>query len=79
MKSVDEAILEELNEAGIEYPTLIASRRGFHINYVEERCRVLASDGLIEVVSREVTYRITDRGIQYLNGDLNVADLERDQ
>lgn len=68
MLAVDEAILEELAARSMEYPTLIASRRGLHVNYVENRCRILEERGLLEAVSREGTYRITDRGAGYLNG-----------
>ena len=56
------AVLEFLDERRADYPALIASRLGIHTPYVERRCGVMADRGLLEPVSEEVVYRITDAG-----------------
>lgn len=66
MRTADRQILEFLATHRADYPALVASRLGIHTPYVERRCTVLAEQGMIEAVSEEVVYRITDRGLQYL-------------
>lgn len=62
MRPGDEAILQFLDEADAEYPAIVANRTGIHTPYVERRCDVLAERGLLEQVTGEVVYRITDEG-----------------
>jgi len=66
VRPADRQILERLHGCHTDYPALIASRLGIHTPYVERRCAVLEEHGLIEAVSEEVVYRITDRGEEYL-------------
>lgn len=78
MLYVDEIILEELDKVKLDYPVLIASRRGIHSNFTVQRCRELEQRGFVEAVSREVTYRITDRGRRYRGTGvkMNESDLD---
>lgn len=66
IRPADRQILEFLSERYTDYPAIIASRIGVHTPYVERRCSVLQERGLLEAVSAEVVYRITDRGRSYL-------------
>lgn len=75
MLTTDEAILEELEATRLDYPALIAGRRGMLLSHVEKRCEVLAAYGLIEPTSAERTYRLTARGRAYLDGELDAATL----
>ncbi|WP_331236234.1 MarR family transcriptional regulator [Natronorarus salvus] len=66
MQPGDEAILEFLLDNPPEYAPLIAGGIGMHHTNVERRCRVLAESGLLETVSEEVVYRLTERGERFL-------------
>ena len=66
MRTADHQILEFLATRRADYPALVASRLGIHTPYVERRCAVLAEQGMLEAVTEEVVYRVTDRGLQYL-------------
>lgn len=63
----DRAILEFLADQRMEYPAIIANRTGIHTPKVEQRCEILANRGLIEAVSGEIVYRLTDDGECALN------------
>ena len=67
LRWTDEAILEELREQRLEYVALLANRRGLHLAYAKERCRLLDRRGFIERTTDEVTYRITEKGEDYLD------------
>jgi len=58
----DRRILQYLSTSSADYPALIASNTGLHVPLVERRCLVLETAGLLEPVSGEVIYRLTDRG-----------------
>jgi len=62
MTDADARVLEYLQESGADYPALIASNTGLHVPLVERRCDALEDRGLLEPVSDETVYRITDRG-----------------
>jgi hypothetical protein len=66
-RPADPTILEFLAERDPEYPAIIANRIGMHAPYVETRCEELADRGLVEPVSGEVVYRLTDRGERALD------------
>lgn len=68
----DERVLRYLAEAGADYPALIAGNTGLHAPHVERRVDVMVGAGLIEAVSEESVYRITDAGRDALAG--TVAD-----
>lgn len=57
----DRRILQYLAD-GADYPALIASNTGLHVPLVERRCKRLEATGLIEPVSNEVIYRLTEQG-----------------
>lgn len=67
-RPADPTILGFLSTNEPEYPAIIANRIGMHAPYVEARCRELAERGLVEPVSGEVVYRLTERGERALDG-----------
>ncbi|MGM0604340.1 MAG: DUF2250 domain-containing protein [Halobacteriota archaeon] len=67
----DRRVLTHLREYGADYPALVAGNTGLHIPLVERRCVALEREGLLEAVSGEVIYRITDAGRSRLD---TVAD-----
>lgn len=62
LSAADRRILQYLSSAGADYPALIASNTGLHIPLVERRCDALEAAGLVELVSDEVLYRLTEYG-----------------
>ncbi len=58
----DERILAYLDDAGTDYPAFIAGNTGLYITHVDERLDALEVTGLIERVTDETVYRITDAG-----------------
>lgn len=77
MTIADERILEHLNEMETDTPKKMASsgRVRFSRQYIGERCRKLASYGLLKHLGNGV-YRITESGKQYLNGEVDASGLE---
>lgn len=75
LRLADERILTYLQEHPPDYIPLIANRLGMHLGYVEDRRDVLLEYGLIEPVTNERIYGLSDRGEQYLRGDLEAATL----
>lgn len=71
----DEAILEAFHRDQPDYIPLIANRLGMHVTYVETHCDTLRDYGLLEPVTDEVVYAVTDRGEAYLTGDLDAGEL----
>jgi DNA-binding IclR family transcriptional regulator len=62
----DERILQYLQENPPDYVALVANRLGMHLGYVERRVETLVEHGLVEPVSGEVVYVVTDEGERYL-------------
>jgi DNA-binding IclR family transcriptional regulator len=62
MHRADVAILDYLHAERLDYVPLVASHLGLHLSYAEARCETLAERGLVEPVSEEVVYRLTERG-----------------
>ena len=62
LSTADRRILQHLSSSGADYPGLIASNTGLHVPFVERRCVALEAAGLLESVSGEVIYRLTDSG-----------------
>lgn len=77
MHSADHRILDYLRRERPDYAPLIANRLGIHLKYVEQRIEVLCAYGLLEAISDEVVYRITDTGVAYLEGGLDPNTLTR--
>jgi len=76
MTSADNQILEFLDEKDIvATPKVIAANIDYTAQYVNERLPILAENNLVENTGTAL-YRITDRGRQYLTGELDKDDLE---
>lgn len=66
----DREILRYLRDERADYLPILANRLGMHLGYVERRCALLVDCGLVEPISDEVVYRVTDLGVRYLEGDV---------
>ncbi|MCG1002673.1 MULTISPECIES: hypothetical protein [Halobacterium] len=66
-RPADVAILTFLSGHSAEYPAIVANRIGMHTPYVEARFEALAERELVEAVSGEVVYRLTERGERALD------------
>mgnify|MGYP000093604441 CR=1 FL=1 len=75
----DERVIEFLQEHKSGSPTQMAKHENIHFtrSYVHKRCKILADYGLIEDYGNGV-YIITDEGKEYLDGDLDAQNLEKD-
>lgn len=73
LRPADRRILEYLGSNPPDYMALIANRLGMPTGYATERRDVLAERDLIEPVTDEAIYRLTERGERYLDGELSVA------
>ncbi len=85
LTQADERILEFLREEGNHPPTAITRRMieagidiEYHPNHVGTRCRELAKYGLLVNVGAG-TYSITEKGVEFLDGDLDVGSLEKEE
>ncbi|MFB6138099.1 MAG: helix-turn-helix domain-containing protein [Halobacteriaceae archaeon] len=67
LRPADETILAALAASRAEYPAILAAETGLHVPYVRRRCDALAESGLVEQVSDEVVYRLTDAGERALS------------
>jgi len=65
----DERVLAYLDDAGTDYPAFVASNTGLYADHVESRLDALEAGGLVERVTGEAVYRITDRGRDALRDD----------
>ncbi|WP_049931056.1 phenylalanine--tRNA ligase subunit alpha [Halosimplex carlsbadense] len=61
-RRADAAILQHLVEERPTYLALVANRLGMPADYAQRRMDRLVADGLVEPVTEEVVYRITERG-----------------
>ena len=76
MNQTDDRILELLDESGlILSPAVIAVNLEYNRSWISRRISKLVDFELVEAVN-EGYYRITDRGRDYLSGDLDADDLE---
>lgn len=66
LRPVDEQILARLQRDQPDYVPLVASRLGLKIGYAEQRMERLVEAGLVEPVTAETVYRVTDRGERLL-------------
>lgn len=79
MTKSDPAILELLQESGLELPPAVIAHNVSGVSHptVKRRLPTLAEHGLVEKSSeKQGYYRLTDRGTAYLSGDLDSEDLE---
>jgi len=76
MTQADNQILEFLDEKDIvATPKVIAANIDYTPQYVNERIPLLSENELVENRGKAL-YQITDRGRQYLTGELDKDDLE---
>lgn len=62
----DERILQHLHENPPDYVPLIANRLGMHLGYVERRVETLVEEGLVEPITGEEIYAVTEKGKEHL-------------
>jgi DNA-binding MarR family transcriptional regulator len=65
----DERLLSYLDDAGADYQAFIAGNTGLYADHVASRLTALADAGLVERVSGEAVYRVTDAGREALRED----------
>jgi predicted transcriptional regulator len=80
MVAADDRILEYLSEHETGTPKKMADSGTvrFSRSYITQRCKRLLDYGLIRHLGNGV-YIITDEGQQYLDGELDAAELEPDE
>lgn len=78
MHPSDERILRYLENNPPDYVPLIANRLGMHLGYVEGRVETLVEHGLVEPVSGESIYAVTDRGERYVADETMTAAADGD-
>ena len=74
----DERILRYLEEHPPDYVPLIANRLGMHLGYVERRVEALVDHGLVEPISGESIYAVTERGERFLADEAAAAAADGD-
>jgi len=76
----DDRILEYLSEHETGTPKQMADSGlvRFSRSYITQRAKVLLDHGLIRHLGNGV-YMLTDEGQQYLDGELDAAELEPDE
>lgn len=74
----DERILRYLSEHPPDYVPLIANRLGMHLGYVEGRVETLVEQEMVEPVSGESIYAVTDRGERFLSEECVATSAEGD-
>lgn len=76
MTQADERVLEFLREKEIvASPSVIGANIDYTGEYISRRCRKLADAGLVQRADA-TNYRITEKGEQYLDGELSTSALE---
>lgn len=77
MVLADDRILEFLSENGPRSPSKIyeSGTIRYSRGYINSRCQKLAEYGLVLNLGNGV-YQITEKGEQYLSGDLDAGELE---
>ncbi|WP_435098246.1 DUF2250 domain-containing protein [Halorubrum sp. N11] len=68
----DERVLAYLDDVGSDYPAFVASNTGLYVDHVESRLDALDAAGLVEQVTGEEVFRITDAGRDALREDCAV-------
>ncbi|OTF07771.1 DUF2250 domain-containing protein [Halorubrum sp. SD612] len=65
----DERLLSYLTDVGADYQAFIAGNTGLYADHAESRLTALEDAGLVERVSGEAVYRVTDAGREALRED----------
>ncbi|MFW5950262.1 MAG: ArsR family transcriptional regulator [archaeon] len=78
MTGADDRILEFFAEHQIALtPAVLTYHLDYTRTHINTRMRVLSEHGLLEDIEEiRGLYKITDRGMAYLGGELGVKDLE---
>jgi predicted transcriptional regulator len=75
MTQADERVLEFLHEKDIvASPSVIAANIDYTQEYISRRCRKLTNAGLLQRADAS-NYRVTELGEQFLNGDIDEAEI----
>lgn len=69
LTDADRRVMRFLDSNGAEFPALIASNTGLYVTLAERRCTFLEEAGYIESVDEATVYRLTDRGVDYLDSE----------
>lgn len=80
MVLADDRILEFLSENGPRSPSKMYESGAIRYSrgYINSRCQKLADYGLVRNLGNGV-YQITDRGEQYLSGNLDAMELDNNR
>ncbi|WP_207589859.1 MarR family transcriptional regulator [Halomontanus rarus] len=79
MAPVDYEIMLFFDEHAILVsPRVLAANIEYDRQYVSKRCRVLSEAGLLTAVETGL-YQLTETGKTYLEGELDVSELEIDE
>ncbi|PSQ07613.1 hypothetical protein BRC93_16020 [Halobacteriales archaeon QS_5_70_15] len=77
LRTADERILRYFEAHPPDYVPLMASRLNVHLDYAEQRVALLVERGLLEPVTNERIYTVTDPGRRVLEAaDEAVATAE---
>lgn len=77
MNQTDDRILELLEESGLDLsPSVLAHNLDYSRSWISRRISKLSETGLVE--SDGTYYHITEKGRDYLAGDLEAEDLRLD-
>lgn len=75
MTQADDRLLETFDESGMVLsPRILAVNTDYSRHYVSERLAVLLDGGLVEKVD-DGLYQITEKGRDYLKGELEAHEL----
>ncbi|RQG97070.1 ArsR family transcriptional regulator [Natrarchaeobius chitinivorans] len=78
--SILEFLLNEGNQPIVANPSTVEANIDYKISHVRRRLRELQRQGLLEYYDEDRgLYRISEKGRSYLEGELEAADLERDE
>ena len=76
MTQADDRILETLGDSDLVLsPRVLSANTDYSRHYLSTRLGKLRDAGLVDRVD-EGLYRITDRGVAYLEGELDAEELE---
>lgn len=66
LRTTDELLLGYFGANAPDYVPLVANRLNIHLDYAERRVEVLVEHGLLEPVTDERIYTVTERGRRVL-------------
>ncbi|MHB9285793.1 hypothetical protein ACKVMT_01980 [Halobacteriales archaeon Cl-PHB] len=75
IRPVDEQLLATLQQSQPDYVPLVASRLGLTVGYAEQRFERLVEADLVEPVTPEVVYRVTEQGERFLEDGAEAAGI----